>query len=40
MLHTAVTAAGAKIHYEESMEQILARDEVGKKITKEWGVLK
>lgn len=39
-LHAQVTAAGAKIAYEETMEQILAGEEVSKRITKEWGVLK
>lgn len=39
-LHNQVTAAGAKIAYEESLEQILAGEAVSKRITKEWGVMK
>jgi iron(III) transport system substrate-binding protein len=39
-LYDKVKAAGAQISYEETMDQVRARDEVGDKITKEWGVLK
>lgn len=39
-LQAQVTAAGAKLAYEETIEQILAGEEVSKRITKEWGVLK
>ena len=38
-LYDRVTEAGATITYEESHEQVIARDEVGKKITDTWGVL-
>jgi len=38
-LHEQVTASGASITYEDNLDQIIARDEVGKKITETWGVL-
>ena len=40
VLYDKVQKAKAQLHYEERLDQILARDEVGKLITKEWGVLK
>ena len=38
-LYDRVQAAGAKITYEKDIEQIIARDDVGTKITDTWGVL-
>ena len=40
VLFKKVQAAGAQIAYEESLEQLEARDLVADKITSEWGVLK
>jgi len=38
-LYERVKAAGASITYEKSIEQVIARDEVGTRITDTWGVL-
>jgi len=39
-LYEKVTARGAKVVFEKNIDQIMARDAVGKEITKRWGVLK
>lgn len=39
-LYEKIKASGAEITFEDNIEQIMARDKVGEKITAEWGALK